>query len=54
MVNVCVLKAPHHLDDGVHVADMTKELITEAFPGTCPFHQTGNVHELNRGRHNFF
>src|SRR4051794_15178369 len=52
-MNVAALKAADYLHDRVDFADVAEELVTEAFSRARPFDQSGNVDELNRGRHNF-
>ena len=53
MGDVTVVKAAHHMDDGVGGADVGQELVakTLAFGGTL--HQSCNVHEFNDGRGGF-
>ena len=50
LMNVVVLKTADHLHDGVHLADVAEKLIAESFSRARAFHQTGDVHELDRGR----
>ena len=49
MDDVVIVKAAHHVHDGVALADMTKELVAKAGTLTCTLHQTRNVHELHDG-----
>ena len=53
MLDVGVLKTPHHLDDRVHLADMGQELVPQPLPRAGPFHQAGDVDEFENGRHHF-
>src|SRR5690348_16841492 len=50
MVNVRVFEAAHDLDDGVYFPDVTEELVAEAFTRAGALYETGDVHELDRGR----
>src|SRR5438270_8772203 len=54
VMHIRIGKAAHHLHDRVDFADVTEKLIAESFAGTGAFDQTGDVYELDRGRHNFF
>ena len=47
--DVVVLKAAHHVDGGVGLADVLQELVAQAFPGAGTCHQTGNVDKLHNG-----
>ena len=38
------------MDDGVRVADVGQEFVAEPFAFRRPFHQPGDVHDLDRGR----
>ena len=49
MDDVVIVKAAHHMHDGVALADMAKELVAKAGALTCALHKTGNVHELHDG-----
>ena len=52
MNNVIILKATHHLHNGIRLADIGKELIAEACTLCSALHQTGNIHKLNGSRNN--
>ena len=47
-MNVRVLEAAHDLDDGVHFADVGQKFIAQAFARRRAFHETSDVHELDR------
>jgi hypothetical protein len=49
--HVVVFKAAHHVDDGIGLADVRQKLVAQAFTGAGTGHQTGDVHELDDGRH---
>ena len=49
MDDVVIVKAAHHVHDGVALADMAKELVAKAGTLTCTLYQTCNVHELHDG-----
>ena len=54
MQHIGVLKAAHHVNDGVHLTDVAQELVAESFSLRCSLNQTGDVHELDHsGRHLF-
>ena len=52
-MHIRVGKAAHYLHDRVDFADVTEKLVAESFARARAFHQTGDIHELDRGRHNF-
>ncbi len=54
MMDVRIGKAAHYLHNRVDFADVAEKLITESFARARAFHQTGDIHELDRGRHDFF
>ena len=35
------------MDDGICTSDVSKKLISQSFPLTCPFNQTSNVNNFN-------
>ncbi len=47
MYNVGVLKATHNMDNRVHLADVRKELIAQAFALACPAYKPRNVYKFN-------
>ncbi len=47
--HILIVKAPHHLHDGVDLADVRQELVAEPFPVAGALDQAGDVHELDRG-----
>ncbi len=53
VMDVAVLEAAHHLHDGVHFADVAEELVAEALARARPFHEPGDIDELDRGRNDF-
>ena len=50
MDDVVVVKATHHMDDGVALADVAEEFVAEACALTCALHEARDVHELHDGR----
>ena len=54
MDDVFILKAAHHMDDGVHLADVGEELVAQALAVARALDQAGDVHEFQRGRGVFF
>ena len=49
MDDVVVVKAAHHMHDGVALADVAQELVAQAGTLAGTLHQTGDVHELHDG-----
>ena len=47
MNDVFILKAAHHMDDGVHLAVVGQELVSEALAFACALHEAGDVDKLN-------
>ena len=43
---VVILKTAQHMDDGVGLADVAKELVAESLALTCAFHESGDIHNL--------
>ncbi|MNL45662.1 hypothetical protein D3C87_1683240 [compost metagenome] len=50
MGDVLVLEAAHHVDDGVHLADVGEELVAKTLALARAAHQPRDVHELDGGR----
>ena len=48
--DVFVLKAAHHVDDGVHFADVGEELVAQALAVAGALDQAGDVDKLQRRR----
>ena len=53
MVDVGILETPHHLHDGVHLADVGKKLVAQPLAAACPAYQPGDVDELDGRRDDF-
>ncbi len=49
MDDVVVLKAANHIHDGIGLADVGQELVTQAFALRGARHQASNVNKLHRG-----
>ena len=47
MGDVFILEATHHMSNGVHLADMRKELVTKSLAFRRSLHKAGDVHEAN-------
>jgi hypothetical protein len=47
VMNIGVLKAAHDLHDGVHLADVAEELITQSFTRARSSDETGDIDELD-------
>ena len=48
--DVVVVKAAHHVDNGVGLPDVGQELVAQALPLGGPLHQAGDVHKLDDRR----
>ena len=53
VMNVRVLETAHDLHDRIDFADVAEELIAESLALARAFDQAGDVHELDRGGHEF-
>ena len=51
VLDLRIFEAAHHLDDGIHFADVGQELIPQPFTLAGTGHQTGNVNELEDSGH---
>ena len=52
MGDVVVVEAPEHMDDGIRIPDVGKELVAEPLSFRRPFHESRNIHYLYRcGNH---
>ena len=45
--HVIVVEATEYVDDGVCLADIREELISESFALACAFHQSRNIYDFN-------
>ena len=50
MHHIAVLKAAHHMNDGVYLTNIGQELVAQALALGRALYQTGDVHKLNGGR----
>ena len=50
MDDVVVIKAAHHVHDGIALADVAQELVAQACTLAGTLDQTGDVYKLNDGR----
>ena len=53
MDHIVVVKAAHHMDDGVGHADVAQKFVAQALALAGSLDQTGNIHELNDRRGGF-
>ena len=53
MVNIGLFKTTDDLYNGVYLANMAEELVAEAFARARAFDETGDIKELDCGRHDF-
>ncbi len=51
MDDVFVIEASNDMDDCVRFANVAEELIAEALPLGRPLHESGDIDELDGGRH---
>ena len=51
MHDIGVAEEAHDLADGIGFADVRQELVTQTLAARRARHQTGDVDELHRGRH---
>ena len=51
MGDVVVVKAAQHVQNGVGLADIGQELVAESLTFRGPFHQSGDIHNLDCGGH---
>ena len=49
MDDVVILKAAHHMNDGVHLPDVGQKLVAKALAFGGAFDETGDIHELDGG-----
>ena len=49
MDDVVVFKTPHHVDDGVHLADIGEELIAQSLTFGSALYQARDVHKFDGG-----
>ena len=42
-----IFQTPYYMDDGLHFADIGKELITQTFIITGTFYQASDIHDFN-------
>ena len=54
MDHVLVVKAAHHVDDGIGLPDVGQELVAQTLSPAGALHQTGDVHELDDRRGGLF
>ena len=47
--DVVIVKAAHHMDDGVALPDVAEELVAQTGALTGTLHQTGDVHKFHHG-----
>ena len=47
--HVAIVEAAEHVDDGIGLADISQELIAQAFALGCALHEARNIDNLHRG-----
>ncbi len=53
MRHIIVLKAAHHMQNGVHLADVREKAVAQPFAAACALNQPSNVYEFDHGRRVF-
>ena len=53
MCDVVILKAAHHMDNGVYLPDMGEKFVAQTLALGRTLDQSCNVHKLNGGRREF-
>lgn len=51
MVDIRILEKSHHLKDGIRFSYVRKESVSEPLSLTCSSHNSCDIHEFDRGRH---
>ena len=52
MDDIVIIKATHHMHDGIRLPNIPEKLVSEAFSLGCPFHKSRNIHKLDYRRGN--
>ena len=50
--DVAIVEAAEHMNNGISLANVGKELVTETFTLRRALHQSGNIHDFHRGGNN--
>ena len=50
MHHILVVKAAHHVHDGIGFADVSQKLVAQTFTFRRTCHQPGDINELHNGR----
>ena len=54
MNDIGVIEAADDMNNGIHLTDVGKELVSQTFSLGSAFDQAGNVHKFDDGRSGFF
>ena len=54
MDDIGIFKAAYHMHDGIHFTDVCQKLVAQTFALGCAFHQTCDVHKLDRRMRHLF
>src|SRR3546814_15170803 len=46
---IVIVETAEYMNNGIGSADITQELIAQAFTFACPFYQAGDINDLNSG-----
>ena len=52
MDDIIIIKATHHMHDGIRLPNIPEELVSEAFSLRSPLHKSRNIHKLDYRRGN--
>jgi hypothetical protein len=45
--DIVIIKAAHHVENGIYLTDVCEKLVAQTFALACPFDQSGDIHNLN-------
>ena len=54
MDHVGIFKTANHMNNGIHLADIGKELVAKAFSFGCALYQSGDINEFYDSRSHLF
>ena len=54
MNNIGILKAAHHMYNGIHLSDIGKKLVAKALSLAGSLYKSRDIHKLNGGRRYLF
>ena len=54
MDNITVFKAPHDMDNSIHLTNVGKELVSKSLSFGSPFHEARDIHKFDNRRNDLF